>query len=77
MHVARLKIELLSLSDTLLPKINNIHSDPNAERSAVQWLTIFDTSSHAEDAQRKSDAKRMDRLAVLGKYRQWIAQGAE
>jgi hypothetical protein len=40
-------------------------------------LTIFDISSHAEDAQRKSDAKRMDRLAVLGKYRQWIAQGAE
>jgi hypothetical protein len=25
----------------------------------------------------KSDAKRMDKLAVLGQYRQWIAQSAE
>jgi hypothetical protein len=70
-------MELLSLSDTLLPKINNIHGDTNAERSAVQWLTMLDISSHAEDAQRKNDAKRMDKLAVLGQYRQWIAQSAE
>lgn len=57
MHVARLKMELLSLSDTLLPKINNIHGDTNAERSAVQWLTMLDISSHAEDAQRKKRRK--------------------